>query len=246
MVTTSMEVTDVTERFTVRGMTCAACVEHVDAALRAVPGVRAVEVDHVGAFATVRHRPDAGLTTRLQQAVAGAGYALIPSRSRHGLMLLAQPLLFGALGAAGLLAFYLGIITWAQDWAHATQQLAADRWFVGAIIVGFGTQLGLFAYLRQLHRRAAVGGVAASTGTSTAAMLACCAHHLADILPVIGLSGAAVFLNDYKTPLLWLGIAMNLAGVVYLLWRIRQQQRLACALGPAHEPQAAECHATTA
>lgn len=230
MVAKDIELVDVTERYTIGGMTRAACAEHIGAALRAVPGVRAVEVDYASATAVVQHRPEAGLATRLQQAVAGAGYSLAPDRGRHRLSFPARPLLFGALGAAGLLAFYLGIITWAQGWAHATQQLAADRWFVGAIMAGFGTQIGLFTYLRQLHRRAGTGGVAVSTGTSTAAMLACCAHHLADLLPVIGLSGAAIFLNDYKTPLLWLGIAMNAVGIAYLLRRVRQQRRLLCAM----------------
>ena len=59
-------------------------------------------------------------------------------------------------------------------------------------------------------------------------MLACCAHHLADVLPIVGVAGAAVFLNTYKTPLLWFSIAMNLAGVAYLLWKIQQQRRMAC------------------
>jgi hypothetical protein len=133
--------------------------------------------------------------------------------------------LFGLLGVAGLLAFYLGIITLAQSWTHAVEQLIEDRWFVGAIVAGFGTQIGLFTYLRRLHAQAMTGGVAASTGTSTAAMLACCAHHLTDVLAVIGLSGAALFLNTYKTPLLWLGIVMNLAGIIYLLSKIRRQRR---------------------
>ena len=142
-----------------------------------------------------------------------------------------RPLVFGAVAAGGLLAFYLGMITLAPGWAHATDQLATDRWFVGAIMAGFGTQVGLFTYLRALHARAAMSGagMAASTSTSTAAMLACCAHHLADVLPVLGLSGAAIFLNDFKTPLLWLGIGMNLAGVAYLLRQVRRQRRLACA-----------------
>jgi hypothetical protein len=51
-------------------------------------------------------------------------------------------------------------------------------------------------------------------------MLACCAHHLSDVLPILGVSGAAVFLSAYQTPLLWLGLAMNLAGIGYLLWQI--------------------------
>jgi len=138
---------------------------------------------------------------------------------------LLRPLIFGLLAALGLLAFYLGTITLAQGWGHATEQLSIDAWFVGAIMAGFGTQVGLYTYLRGMHLRAKAGGVAASTGTSTVAMLACCAHHLTEVFAVFGLSGAAIFLNAYKTPLLWLGIAMNLFGIVYLLWKIRQQQR---------------------
>jgi YHS domain-containing protein len=141
---------------------------------------------------------------------------------------LLRPIVFGLLAVLGLLTFYLGIITLAQGWAHALGQLAEDRWFFGAIASGFGTQVGLFTYLKELHAQAAAGGVAASTGTSTAAMLACCAHHLADILPIVGLSGAAIFLNAYKTPLLWVGILMNLIGIIYLLRKISQHRAMTC------------------
>lgn len=134
-----------------------------------------------------------------------------------------RPIAFGVSAAFTLLALYVGLITLAQGWDHATQQLSIDRWYVGAIMLGFGTQVGLFTWLRSLHRATmAAGGVAASTGTSTAAMLACCAHHVAEVLPVLGLSGAAIFLNDYKTELLWLGITMNAAGIGYLLFQVRK------------------------
>ena len=63
---------------------------------------------------------------------------------------------------------------------------------------------------------------------STAAMLACCAHHLADILPIVGAAGAAAFLNAYKVPMLWLGIAMNLFGIIYLLRKIEQHRAMTC------------------
>jgi hypothetical protein len=139
---------------------------------------------------------------------------------------LVRPIVVGLLAALGLLAFYLGTITLAQGWGHAVEQLSIDRLFVGAITVGFGTQVGLYTYLRGMHLHATAGGVAASTGTSTVAMLACCAHHLTEVFAVLGLSGAAIFLNAYKTPLLWLGIMMNLFGIVYLLWKIRQQSRV--------------------
>jgi len=137
-----------------------------------------------------------------------------------------KPLIFGGLSALGLLVFYLGIITLAQGWEHATQQLADDRWFVSAIMAGFGTQVGLYTYLRGMQMHATAGGVATSTGTSMVAMLACCAHHLTEVFAIFGLSGAAIFLNVYKTPLLWLGIVMNLFGIAYLLWKIRQRKQM--------------------
>ncbi len=61
----------------------------------------------------------------------------------------------------------------------------------------------------------------ASGGTSTAAMVACCAHHVTDILPLAGLSAATTFLANYQVPFMLLGLAMNLAGVGIALRAIR-------------------------
>lgn len=146
-----------------------------------------------------------------------------PATSAPGLW--PRPVGLGLLGAAGLLGFYLGVISLAQGWNHAVQQLSDDRWFVGAIMAGFGTQVGLFTYLRGLHARLSGGGVAASTGTSTAAMLACCAHHLTDVAPLLGLVGVVGFLSAYKAPMLWLGIGMNVLGIMYLAGQVRRQRR---------------------
>ena len=139
-----------------------------------------------------------------------------------------KPAIFGVLASIGLLTFYLGTITLAQSWEHTLQQLTEDLWFVGIITLGFGVQVGLFTYLRALRARIGAGSMVASTGTGTIAMLACCAHHLTELLPIIGLSGAAVFLNAYKTPLLWLGVVMNLAGIAYMVYQVRKERRLAC------------------
>lgn len=143
-----------------------------------------------------------------------------PAASRRWLW---RPTLFGLAGATGLLGFYLGIISWAQGWEHATAQLRLDAWFIAPIAIGFGTQIALFAYLRRLHaaRRAGVAATAGATTVSTATMLACCAHHVADVLPVIGLSGAAIFLNEIKTPLAGVSLAMNAAGIAILARQIR-------------------------
>lgn len=151
----------------------------------------------------------------------------IPGRQSFAWKTLKASTLMGLLGGLGLLIFYLGLITLAQGWPHAFQQLGDDRWFILPLITGFAAQVGLFVYLRQLHARAHTLPVAASTATSTVAMLACCAHHLADILPVIGLSGAALFLSEFKTPFLIAGIVMNLGGIGYLLFKINKEKQAA-------------------
>jgi copper chaperone CopZ len=215
----------ITRRYVVGGMTCHTCARHVETALEQVPGVHFARVDFPTGLAAVEADGKPPAFEAMRRAVADAGYQLLlTAGSADESHAPRRPIVFGLLAIGGLLALYLGLITLAQGWSHAVEQLIDDRWFVGAIAAGFGTQVGLFAYLRTLHGRAAAGGVAASTGTSTAAMLACCAHHLTDILPILGISGAAVFLNLYKTPLLWLGIAMNVVGITYMLWHIRRQR----------------------
>ncbi len=140
----------------------------------------------------------------------------------------------GLVGGIALLGVYLAIISLAQGVDHALDQLATDALFVGLIAAGFGSQVALFVELRAVDRqhRAAAAVTAAGTGTSAAAMLACCAHHLADVLPLVGVSAAAVFLNAYRTPLFLIGIAMNLIGIVVIARQLRAARR-ACT-GTAH------------
>lgn len=145
----------------------------------------------------------------------------------------------GLLGVAALVALYLGLVTWAQGYGHARELLWNDRYFVGAIAAGFGLQAGLFVYLRRLlslrARGSAGAATAAGTGTSTAAMLACCAHHVTDAMPVLGLSGAAIFLNDYRLPVMLAGILVNLGGVAFML-------RLVVINSHPHDREEVVCH----
>lgn len=136
------------------------------------------------------------------------------------------------------MALYLGLVTWAQGLTHARELLWDDRYFVAAISAGFGTQVGLFVYVRRMVSLRARGGAATATatgtGTSTAAMVACCAHHVSDALPVLGLSGAAIFLNDYRIPLMATGLAVNGLAVAFMLrlavtsTRRRRREAAAC------------------
>jgi hypothetical protein len=138
------------------------------------------------------------------------------------------PILIGSLGALVLFALYLTSVTLAQGWQHAIELFGQDAWLVIPIMIGFGVQVGLYTHLRRMLRRGSrsskmimgAGGV-----TSTAAMVACCAHHVADVLPLLGLSLAASFLAAYKIPFMLIGLAMNLIGSVVILRAIRREQR---------------------
>jgi hypothetical protein len=142
------------------------------------------------------------------------------------------PLVAGLLGVLGLTALYLGIVTLAESSAHALDLFQEDAPFVVPIILGFGVQVGLFMHLKLgLHlpdgTRAAGALTGASGGTSTVAMVACCAHHLTDVLPIIGLSAAAAFLTEYKSWFMAVGLAMNLVGIVVMLRLLRRERRQA-------------------
>jgi copper chaperone CopZ len=64
----------ITSLLRVTGMICNGCVKHVDAALRQIPGVAAVEVLLVDQKAKVVHDPERSPVPILVAAVEGAGY----------------------------------------------------------------------------------------------------------------------------------------------------------------------------
>jgi len=124
--------------------------------------------------------------------------------------------LYGFLGALGLLGFYLlvmGLGSGSLDFA--VSELVRLRYWVSALVLGFGIQVGLFGYLKNSRKAGGQekGMMAGSSSASAVAMVACCAHHLTDILPLIGLSLAATFLARYQEWFLAAGIVSNLAGI---------------------------------
>jgi len=150
------------------------------------------------------------------------------------------PLAAGLAGAAFLAAVYLGLVSLAESPQHALELFWEDRLFVIPILLGFGTQVGLFTFLKLglfVPSASPVNGAttAAGGGVSTLAMVACCAHHLTDVLPVLGLTAAATFLAEWKIPFLVVGLLTNLAGIGLMLREIIKARRhaLACAAAPA-------------
>jgi hypothetical protein len=129
-----------------------------------------------------------------------------------------RPVGGGVLAFSSLLAIYFGVLTLVSGWSFTLSQFGEFWPYIVTLALGFGIQVGLTLYLKQLsaHHHHAHHMVAASGTTSTAAMLACCTHYLANILPVLGAVGAVSLVAQYQIELFWLGLAFNAAGLAYI------------------------------
>jgi hypothetical protein len=135
---------------------------------------------------------------------------------------LKKPLLWGSAAAASLLLIYFLIVSIAESFAHAIDQFREIWYWIAMLVAGFGTQAGLYTYVREVLKirkesGAATSSMAAAGGISTTSMVACCAHHVTDILPILGLSAAVVFLNQYQTLFIVVGVLSNLIGITLML-----------------------------
>lgn len=129
-------------------------------------------------------------------------------------------------GAAVLLFLvYFGLVTWAEGIEHVFTQSPTPWYWIVLLTVGFGIQAGLFSFIRQARqrRKAATTSVAASGGVSAVSMAACCAHHLTDVLPFLGLAGVATFLTEYQLIFIFLGVLSNVVGITIMLDAIQCQ-----------------------
>jgi Cu+-exporting ATPase len=138
-----------------------------------------------------------------------------------------RPLVIGTLATVAMLAVYFGVLTLVSGWDFTVSQFAEFWYYVLPLTLGFGIQIGLYVRLRQQLAHHHTGGkiVVASGATSTGAMLACCTHYLANIVPVIGAAGAVTLVAQYQVELFWVGLAFNLAGIIFIASRIISARR---------------------
>lgn len=134
-----------------------------------------------------------------------------------------RSLALGAVGSVGMGAFYVAVIAYASGWQHLGGQIGLDWYFLVPIIAGFGVQVALMVELRARHRmrptEAAIGGT--GVGSSAVGMLACCAHHLAEVAAIVGATAATTFLANYRVAFMVTGITLNIVGITFALRRLR-------------------------
>jgi len=125
---------------------------------------------------------------------------------------------FGTVATSALLVIYFGVLALVSGWNFTLSQFSEFWPYIVTLAFGFGAQVGLYFYLKQLseHHHHSHHIVATTGTTSTAAMLACCTHYLANILPFIGAVGLVTLVAQYQIQLFWVSVAFNAAGLAYI------------------------------
>jgi Cu+-exporting ATPase len=142
--------------------------------------------------------------------------------------ILIKSTIYGILGATILLTIYFSVVSLISGWLFAKNQFLRFWYLFLSLTIGFGIQVSLYIYLKTIiHQRNASSGVLAVSGTtSTVAMISCCAHYFVNILPILGTIGIINLISQYQIKLFWLGLILNILGIVYLSKKIYKIKRL--------------------
>lgn len=133
-----------------------------------------------------------------------------------------KPILKGMAAALIMLGVYFAVLTFVSGWNFTQDQFSNFWYFIVSLAAGFGIQIGLYVHLKALIKSGRGGGkVLGVTGaTSTAAMISCCTHYLANLLPILGMAGAVTFVAQYQVQLFWVGLLFNVGGAAYMASKI--------------------------
>jgi len=131
-----------------------------------------------------------------------------------------KPITCGVLASTILLGVYFAILTLVSGWTFAQEQFGTYWYFIVSLAVGFGIQIGLYVYLRQLVKEGSAAMLEVTGTTSTAATISCCTHYLVNLLPILGVAGVVTFVTQYQVQLFWVGILFNLGGIAYMINRV--------------------------
>ena len=138
--------------------------------------------------------------------------------------------LLGVLASIAIVGIYLGMNTLTSDWYFARVQFSEYRWWIISLATGLGIQVTLYTFfrvhLRGKKKTAANSSMAASGGVSAVAMMACCSHYLATLVPLLGvsfLSATAVASHEQYKPYFFLaGVVSCLFGIALMVRMMRK------------------------
>ena len=136
--------------------------------------------------------------------------------------LLKNPFIFGASVGVLVVLFNISIASLAEgSFEKGYQVFLNNGIFVYLIPLAVSVQMGLFRYHRNLTSENKLCGSEkmgmAGSATSSLTMVACCLHHVSDLLPAVGfILAASSFLIQYKDAIITAGLLANLVGSAYI------------------------------
>lgn len=146
--------------------------------------------------------------------------------------LLRNPFVFGAIVGILVVIFNLSIASLAEGSFEKGYEVLLDNGiFLYLVPLAVGIQMGLFKYHRNITSENKLCGSEkvgiAGSATSSLTMLACCLHHVSDLLPTVGfLLATSSFLIQYRDPIIIIGLTANAAASVYILRAILKNRSI--------------------
>ncbi len=146
--------------------------------------------------------------------------------------LIKNPLIFGAIIGLVVILFNISIASLAEgSFEKGYQVFLTNGLFVYLIPLAVGIQMGLFRYHRNITTEKKLCGSekvgVAGSATSSLTMVACCLHHVGDLLPSVGfILATSSFLIQYKDDIIIIGLLANMGGSLYIAKAILKDKPL--------------------
>lgn len=89
------------------------------------------------------------------------------------------------------------VLSFFESLKYAYSQILDLWYYMVPLILGFGIQVGLHQYIKNFTQgmeKMVRGKTVASGAASAGTMVMCCVHHLAEILPLVGLTAFTGYL----------------------------------------------------
>lgn len=150
--------------------------------------------------------------------------------------LLKNPFIFGSSIGILVILFNISVASLAEGSIEKGYDVyLSNGIFIYLIPLAVGIQMGLFRY----HRNITTGNIAGSekmgmagSATSSLTMVACCLHHVSDLLPAVGfILAASSFLIQYKDTIITIGLMANVIGSAYIARAILKDKAIIAEAG---------------
>lgn len=158
---------------------------------------------------------------------------------KHIKNLFKNPFLFGATIGVLVVIFNISIASLAEgSLKSGYSAFLSNGIFVYLIPLAVGVQMGLFRHHRNMTAEKKLCGSekVGITGsvTSSLTMLACCLHHVSELLPTVGfILATSSFLIQYRDTIIIIGLLANTAGSAYIARAILKDRAVLVEAGKA-------------